>query len=433
MKVSSLKAMIDIAASVLHRVVEKRTSLDRAFQEVVHGVGSRLYEKVPHRALYRMCRHVVSNYLKLRYLDREVLGHRRPSFRRLVREWIALELDRLDELLGIEGASEGFKRIVDPSTDLRNLFEEALQRVEDPIERASIELSYPRWLVEELSRVMGLDEAIQLLKRMNEVEDLWIRVNTLRSDVDRVVRELEEQGVVVERDGDLWYMLRVVDYERPLHRLPQLSRCEIVMQDKASAMVVEALEPEPGDQILDLAAAPGVKASLVMQLTDNRARLVLIDVSRERVSRMKRFLKCMGVDTDRIDIALADSTRLSLSRSLDKALVDAPCTGSGTVSRDPAVKVFLEDEATVPELQRIQRGMLATALRHAGTTVFATCSVLPREGEEIVSDVSDRLVDPGIAAGSPGYSAYPFSGLVRRFFPHRHATHGFFIAKLVRR
>jgi len=238
--------------------------------------------------------------------------------------------------------------------------------------------------------------------------------------------------VVVERDRDLWYMLRVLDYEKPLHRLPQLSRCEIVMQDKASAMVVEALAPEPGERVLDLAAAPGVKASLVMQLTDNRARLILIDLSRERVSRMRRFLKCMGVDMDRVDIVLADSTRLSLSRGLDKALVDAPCTGSGTVSRDPAVKVFLEDETVVNELQQIQRGMLATALSHAETTVFATCSVLPREGEEIVSNLSDKLVDPGIS-GSPGYSTYPFSNSVRRFLPHRHATHGFFIAKLVKR
>ncbi len=424
-----VEALVDFTAQVLYIVMTKHVSHDRAFQEALRGPAGRASKHVPLRILYRVSRRVVSDYYLLRRAEEHVYGAR-GSARRMARLWLLLRAD--PELLGPlwDGVERLRRRMLRTMPRRLESVEELLDTISSPIERISVELSYPGWLVEKMVKLLGLEEAKRLLEWLNE-EVWWIRVNTLKADVDTVARRLEEKGVVVRRDPDLPYMLQVVDYQTPLHHLEEMWKGEIVFQDKASAMVVEALEPEPGDTILDLAAAPGVKASLVMQLTGNRARLVLCDVSWERIARMKRLLRLYGVDMTRVEIVNTDSTTLDLRLKPTKVLVDAPCSSTGTIGRDPAVKVHLEDPSWATRFPPLQRQLLAKALLYEAPTVYATCSILPEEGEEVVETVNAAVEEPRIP-GSPGYQGYRVASLVKRFFPHLHRTQGFFIARLRR-
>jgi len=258
----------------------------------------------------------------------------------------------------------------------------------------------------------------------------------LKADVEHVIESLLSKGVVVRKDRDLDYMLEVISYNKPLYQLEEVWKGYIILQDKASAMVVEALEPSEHDTILDMAAAPGVKDTLIMQLTNNSARIIAVDVSLERLKRAKKVMRMYGIDLSKIELVNMDSTRLQLSRAVDKVLIDAPCSSSGAIGKDPAIKIHLKDESWVGRFLSLQEAMIRRALYLGNKPyiVYAVCSILPFEGEEQISKLSStvEVLKPRIP-GSPGYSSYgPLARKFKRFYPHIHFTQGFFISKFRR-
>ena len=301
------------------------------------------------------------------------------------------------------------------------------------IEGLAIKYSYPLWFVQLLAKHLDIAEVRSILESMNR-EYYWLRVNTLKMDVDKAIKALEKHGVIVEQDKDLWYMLKVLKYSKPLYELELIRKGCVIIQDKGSALVVEALKPQIGDEILDACAAPGVKTSLIMQLTENRSKIIAVDLSRERVKSMVKLLKTFGVKLDNVDIVIADSMKTLLRRKADKALVDAPCSSSGTVSRDPAVKIHLNDVAWVKRFPIIQKRILSSIITLAYETVYATCSLIPWEGEEVVEEVLSTApckLEHLTIIGDPGYQSYhKVCNNVKRLYPHKYQVEGFFIAKL---
>ena len=427
----AIRYIVDFAAKTLHVIMDKKVSHDRAFQQVL-----REYRKAANhvslKVLYKVSRDVIVDYYMLRHAEAVVYG-KRGSAKRMVRLWLVLRGAEKEYLAGYSDGIERLRRRLLRTLPRRiESVDELLDGIENESKLLAIKYSFPEWFVDVFLKLLSREEAERLLSELNE-EKWWIRVNTLRTDIDTIAERLLEKGVVVKRDPDLPYMLKVVDYNEPLHHLEEMWRGEIVFQDKASALVVEALEPSEGDLVLDMAAAPGIKDSLIMQLTNNRASIIAIDVSRERIKRTRRVLKLLGVDLSRIQLVNADSTHFHLTRKPNKIILDAPCTSSGAMGKDPAIKVHLENINWVAQFPQIQTRMLQSAIRYGVEIVYATCSILPFEGEEIVEEHSDTLETPRIP-GSPGYALYPaVSNRVKRLFPHLHDTQGFFIAKLIPR
>ncbi len=425
------RALIDFSSRVLYHVVNRHVSHDRAFQAALRE-NRRLARLVPLKVLYRVSHDIVSDYYTIRFLERRIYGGE-GGFKRLAKLWLlyrGLESEHLQRHLeSVERLRRKLLRSLPRSFES---LEEVLEEIEDPYERLAVKYSYPRWFAETMARLLGLEEAEKLLEALNE-EKWWIRVNTLKADVDEVAERLIEKGVLVRRDPDLDYMLEVVDFNEPLHHLEEMWRGEIVFQDKASAMVVEALKPEPGDRILDMAAAPGVKDTLVMQLTENKAYIVAVDASWERLKRTRRVLRLYGVDETRVQLVHSDSTRFLPRRAFNKVILDAPCTSSGAIGKDPAIKLHLGDPSWVRRFPPLQEAMLQNALETRATIVYAVCSLLHHEGEEQLQRILHRieLEDPEIP-GAPPYPRYRSSldRGARRFLPHLHSTQGFFIARL---
>ncbi len=431
-----IRVLVDFSAKVLYNVVTRHISHDKAFQHVL-----REYRKastvVPLKALYWISHDIVADYYTIKYVDKLIYGGKGgTSFKRMARLWLVfkgLKNKHLQEF--IDNVERLRRRLLRSMPSKYSSLEEILDTIDDPVERLAVELSYPTWLVRTLVGLMGLEATRDLLTALNE-EKWWIRVNTLKTDVDSIAERLLDKGVVVRRDTDLDYMLEVLDFNEPLHHLEELWRGEIVFQDKASAMVVEALEPEPGDIILDMTAAPGIKDTLIMQLTDNNAHIIAVDVSRERLRRTRNVLKMYGADPSKIELVHADSTHFKVSKRIDKILLDAPCTSSGAIGKDPAIKLHLNDPSWIEKFPHLQSKLLENALMQPGhySIVYAVCSILHFEGEEQIIRILNKasLVLPRIP-GTEGYSVYSgVSRYVRRFFPHLHRTQGFFIAKLLK-
>ncbi len=427
-----LERIIVFASKVLYYAHKYKLSFDKAFQYVAKEMKDEL-KNYGLRRFYQMSWDIVLNYYKLRHIEKIVYGANK-GYKRLVMLWLVLYGDKyLQDIKGYDRVKKRFVKNLPRKSYDKNIILTA-PNTNDNIEKLSIEKSFPYWFVKILVDNLGLDETERLLDAMNK-EFYWIRINTLKIDYDKALKILEAEGVTYRVDKDLWYMLEVVDYKKPLYQLELLKQGFIITQDKASAMVVEALEPQANDRILDACAAPGIKASLIMQLTDNKANLILVDISRNRLNSMVKLLKLYGVDLDRVEVILADSVHKNIRGRVDKALLDAPCSSSGTVPRDPAVKLHLDDISWVKRFPKLQYNLLNTVIEEAHETIYATCSLIPWEGEEVLEKLLENrndveLQDP-IDKGRHGYSRYSVSNKVRRFFPHVHRTEGFFVSKIL--
>ncbi len=415
----NVDTIANVLANVAYLIERKRISVDRAFTLTCRRIKCSTRE-LTREDVYNLAHAFISNYYLVKYIVERIRG-KSYSYRMLARAFLYIKLREL----GFAIDSKLKKSI---RRDLPTL-DKVLSEIEEPW----IRLSYPQWMYEKLRHVLNSDELEALLSAMNR-RTLWIRVNTLKIDVDKAARELEREGVTFEQDKRVPFLFRVAKSKKPIRNLRLFREGYIIIQDRASVLTVLALRPEPQMLIYDMAAAPGIKTSLIMQLTENRAKIIAIDLSLRRLVNMKKLLKKYGVDTERVHLVLSDGKSVVFSRNADAALVDAPCSSSGAIPKDPAIKLLLRSERIPRKMSAVQLELLRNTLKYVDTVVYATCSLFPEEGEEVVMKAIEfsskhRLVDPRIPA-SRGYRAYPVWNIVSRTYPHVDDCEGFFISRI---
>ncbi|MHC1580156.1 MAG: RsmB/NOP family class I SAM-dependent RNA methyltransferase [Methanopyraceae archaeon] len=315
---------------------------------------------------------------------------------------------------------------------------------EDEVDRLCLEYHHPRWFVERFEPLLGRDELKRLMEVHNRPPDYYtFRVNTAAADVDEVIGEFEEHGFEVERGRYVEYCVRVRK-GRPL-RLEELEcwrKGWIVPQDEAAALVTEVLDPQPGERIADLCAAPGGKTTHIAQLTEGDVEILAVDVSRTRLRRLRRFAERMGFE-DCIEILRADVRRLGRNPrfvgKFDRVLLDPPCTSLGTLRTDPDVKWKIGPRE-VRELAAKQRQLIRAAARlvkPGGVLVYSTCTLTPEENELVASEAlkTERLRAEDVRSEfdflSPPLEVNGVSPSLDagRMWPHVHDTSGFFVAR----
>ena len=402
-------------------------SLDRSFRRVLSNFSIGGGEIVSQS--YEYCRMALFNY-SLADLILSENYFRKLSLRKKCAFRVAFGLVRggygLREVV-YEAGGLLDRYLVKILREFRDVSVEDLVDRGDRIRFLSVKYSYPRFVVKRLVELLGEGEAEKIFRKDFGATD-WIRINTLKVDIDRAVKKLEKVGVVVERDRDFPELYRVVKSRMPLSSLRLVREFKVVVQDKGSVAVVHALNPVEGDVVIDATAAPGLKTSLIAQLTDDRAYIIAVDISRRRVYEMRYILNRMNVRN--VDIVLADSSNLGKVCG-DRVLIDAPCSNSGAIGRDPALRIVLGREENVLRHTFIQWKLLENFIKCNGNIVYSVCSYLPEEGEEVIEKAVEKygisLVRPRIL-GVDGYRKYSFYRYVRRLFPHLHLSTGFFIS-----
>jgi 16S rRNA (cytosine967-C5)-methyltransferase len=312
-------------------------------------------------------------------------------------------------------------------------FEKALKKLKerDRIEWLSIRFSHPRWYVEYVIDLFGYDEAVRLLLSNNRPQRYYVRANTLKSDVDSLRDYLEENGVRTALTP-VPDVLKVLEYKTPVTRLDWYKEGKFVIQDLASAYVAHVLSPEPGERLLDLAAAPGSKTFHAAALLENKGEIVAVDYSYDRLMRMKEKAKVLGVNNVRF--VHADGQSFKDKAKFDKIILDAPCSSSGTYRQFSEVK-WRFDDAKIRKIISVQRNMLRNAyenLREGGEMTYSTCSIRMDEDEEnvlfAVNKVGLELLDYDFSWGDRGF--LEIGDKVFRAWTHRHDCNSFFIAKM---
>ncbi|QJA06899.1 RsmB/NOP family class I SAM-dependent RNA methyltransferase [Thermosulfurimonas marina] len=282
------------------------------------------------------------------------------------------------------------------------------------------------------------------LESLSEPLPLYFRLNTLKTkDPEPVISGLTRQGFRVEKTEIPWFF-RVEPREASLGNTEEYYLGLIYPMTLSSSLPVYALDPQPGELILDLCAAPGSKTTQIAQWTEDRAVIAANDRRLDRITALVANLRRLGVACALTTVYRGEMYPLEVS--FDKVLVDAPCSGEGRYRKGYEGELLYQKEGRT-NLSGIQKGLLVRAfdlLKPGGILVYSTCTINPEENEAVVDYLLRKrqaeLLDweaplparPGLTEWE-GRPFHPELVKAKRFFPHEIQAVGFFVAKLRRR
>ncbi|XP_071041811.1 28S rRNA (cytosine-C(5))-methyltransferase [Parasteatoda tepidariorum] len=345
--------------------------------------------------------------------------------------------------------SQRIKDIVYALSDFKNRREEGRSRIEY-LNQLRTDLcsyySYNEFLMDKLMELFPPSELIEVLEANEVQRPITIRTNTLKTRRGDLAQALINRGVNLDPVGK-WSKVGLIIFESqvPIGATPEYLAGHYILQGAASLLPVMALAPKENEKILDMCSAPGGKTTHIAALMKNTGVLFANDAVRDRSKAIVSNLHRLGI-TNTI-VSVRDGREYAKTMSgFDRVLCDAPCSGTGVVSKDPSVKTN-KDEKDIQRCATLQRQLLLAAIdstnansKTGGYIVYSTCSILPDENECVIDYVlkkrSVKIVPTGLDFGKDGLAKYrtyrfhPTLKLAKRFYPHTHNMDGFFVCKL---
>jgi 16S rRNA (cytosine967-C5)-methyltransferase len=302
---------------------------------------------------------------------------------------------------------------------------------------AAVRADLPDWLWERLARQHGGEEALRIAQGLLGAAPLDLRVNLARQDRPAALERLAADGFEAAETPHSPAGLRLVG-KPAINRHPLFTEGLVEVQDEGSQLLAWLLAPRRGEMIADYCAGAGGKTLAAAMLMRGTGRVYAMDVSAKRLAALAPRAARAGITNVHTVLLGEDGARARrLGGKLDRVLVDAPCSGFGTLRRNPDLKWRHGPEA-VAELAAKQRRILAAAaqlLKPGGRLVYATCSILREENDAVADDFQREHPDFEPLSCSELLAAQRISidtGERLRLLPHRHGTDGFFAAAFVK-
>ncbi|ELR96953.1 16S rRNA (cytosine(967)-C(5))-methyltransferase [Gloeocapsa sp. PCC 73106] len=337
----------------------------------------------------------------------------------------SVELAKKFGLTGLSGVVNGLLRSYQRSHN-------PLVLPDDPVQRLGILHSFPDWIVANWLDVLGLEETTQLCQWFNQSPSLDLRVNILKTSVDKMATILIEQGLAVTKLETVPQGLRINGPRGSIQQLPGYDQGWWVVQDSSAQLVTHLLDPQPGEKIIDACAAPGGKTTHIAELMGDVGEVWAIDRSFKRLKKVQENLDRLQLNS--ISLHHLDSSTSELPQECDRVLVDAPCSGNGTLHKRPDLR-WRQTPEEIPNLVALQRQILnqaATWVKPGGKLVYATCTLNPPENEDIIQSFLANHSQWSILPPSPDSFLSLFvtpEGWIK-IWPHRQQMDGFFMVRL---
>ena len=415
-------ALLELATELIHRVMQ--------FQHPADGVVSDFFRQ--HRTLGTRERHSLAETTYTVLRERLLYQHLAQSGKG--------EMERRLAILAWQG-NEGFLRAA--LTDTEQQWLAQVSQVDRSALPEKLRHNLPEWLATTLQAALG-DQFWPLVASINAPAPLDLRVNTFKVKRDDAMAAFQAEGIDAQPTPYSPLGLRIQG-KPALHKLDVFMRGDVEVQDEGSQLLALMVGAKRGEMVMDFCAGAGGKTLALGAEMRNTGRLYAFDTSGHRLASLKPRLARSGLsNVFPAQIAHERDDRVKrLAGKLDRVLVDAPCSGLGTLRRNPDLK-WRQTPQSVAELQVKQAAILASAarlLKPGGRLVYATCSLLDVENEGIAQAftaerTADFKVMPAAEALAKAHAREPES-LVRgdylRLWPHVHATDGFFAAVWERR
>ncbi len=295
----------------------------------------------------------------------------------------------------------------------------------------AVRYSHPQWMVRRFIALFGREGAERLLQADNAPTPAVVRVNTVRGTSEAFIADcLALTGaspVPVDGLDDAFTVTEL----SPLLKSELFADGRFTVQDAASQLAVRALDPRPGERLLDVCAAPGGKSFLAAQLMGNEGEVVACDIYPHKVDLIEQTAHRLGLTAVRTVCRDASAAAPQWEKRFDRVICDVPCSGLGVIRKKPDIRFKDEQElAALPTLQRAILESAAACVKPGGRLLYSTCTILPEENEQVVDAF---LRDHGDFAPV----SFPLRGRAidghTTLLPHVDGTDGFFIALLERR
>jgi 16S rRNA (cytosine967-C5)-methyltransferase len=395
-----------LATELVYGATRRRLRLDHA----IAAASDRSLARLEHLVL---CALRLGAY-QLLYLPR-VSGH-------------AAVNETLDSLKRTDAArAVGFANAV-----LRKVSAGAAPLPQDPMERLSIEESHPRWLVDRWVARLGPEETALLCEADNVAPAVALRVQSHRVKRDDLLGRFKQAGLDASASPISPFGIRV-EGGGSVPAFPGFKEGLFQVQDDAAQLVVLLAGVQEGQRVLDICAAPGGKTCAFAEETGPSGRVVAVDVSARKLKAMCEESARLHV-AGQIDLACADASQpLPIEKSFDAVVVDAPCTGLGTLRRHPELR-YRRNGADPARMSELQRRILLQGSRHVavgGALIYAVCSPEPEEGPAVVEAFLAESGKFALAPPPAGFAG-PIEGNYLRTWPHRQGCDAFFAARMQR-
>ena len=293
----------------------------------------------------------------------------------------------------------------------------------------AIRYSHPKWLVERLLDILGREQAEEFLRQNNEAVPMTIQRNTLRCTAQELLDRLADAGATVMPHrwlSDCWEVTGTGDLEQ----MDLFRDGWFQVQDAAAKTAALAAGAKPGDKVLDVCAAPGGKTFACAMAMENEGEIISCDIHEHKLELIERSAERLGISCVKTQLADGRENRAEWNDQFDLVVCDVPCSGLGIIRKKPDIRY--KDPKPMQGLPKIQRAILENACRYVksgGTLLYATCTILPEENDEVVADFlaahSEFHKEPfRLAAGQEETDGS------LTLWPQRHGTDGFYLCKM---
>lgn len=381
---------------------------------------------------------LISHYSSIQLEEME------PFFRNLLRLGIydLLFMDGTPDYAAINEAVEIAKTQISSKTgDLTNAILRRIQRELDALPKPDFEdrtkliattFSHPEWMVERWVKQFGEREAFMLMQANNQRPSYYVRVNNLKTKTENFLLRMEKNDIDFEESDWLpgYYKVNSIN---PFRAKGWFEKGVCFVQDVAAGFAPTILDPQPGESVYDLCAAPGTKTLLMANLMENQGSILSVDIAADRMHKIAENAEKFGAEIVKLQRADVIEERFKLT---DAVLLDAPCTGTGVLSKraDLRWRRTLADLKTVVETQAELLDAAANMVKRGGRLVYSTCSLEPEENMQQIEkflaeydnfeldSLEDYLPDEVLIEDGKAYQTWP----------HKHNCDGHFGVRLLR-
>lgn len=295
--------------------------------------------------------------------------------------------------------------------------------------------SFPDWIIKIFSTQLDIEEVEKLCIYFNQPPHIHLRINPLKTTTETVKNLLLDIGIKVENIPNLPQCLKLIGKVGNINQLPGFNDGLYSIQDSSATLVSHFLNPQPGETIIDACAAPGGKTTHIAELIQDNGIIIACDRLEKRLRKVTENAQRLHLKS--IKIQSGDSSTLKeFKNQADRVLVDAPCSGLGTLHKRPDIR-WRQNHDKIKELSELQQKILENAsnwVKPGGKLVYATCTLNPRENEEVITTFLqnhsqwkfDTTLDKDLS------HFFVISKGMMKIYPHLHQMDGFFMVKLTK-
>ncbi|WP_058485315.1 16S rRNA (cytosine(967)-C(5))-methyltransferase RsmB [Defluviitalea phaphyphila] len=435
LEIDKEKAYSNISFQEYFRVYDYLTSLDKAFiTEIVNGT-LRYIKNIDY--VINQFSKIKTNKMKPFILNVLRIGVYQILFMDKVPISAACnECVKITKKRGLKGLS-GFVNGI-----LRNIARN-IDKISYPdknkniVEYLSIKYSYPQWMIKYWLTSYSKEFVEELCEASNKAPQITIRCNRLKIDRSSLINILVKENIQVHSG---LYTKEAINIKKTsaINQLDSFKKGLFQVQDESSILVGYVLNPNSGENILDVCAAPGGKATHCAELMNNDGEIIARDIHEHKLNLIRSSAKRLGIDiikTEQYDATILDESKLE---TMDKVIIDAPCSGLGIIRKKPDIKwkKSIEDLDKLVEVQRKILSVCSQYVKKGGVLVYSTCTISEKENIENIKwfinnfDFVLENINPYIPKKLQCNTTK--KGYIQ-LYPHIHKTDGFFIARLKRK